>query len=117
MAGPRRSGLILVLLILAGVLVLEATVRFASGYELGRVLFIEATLFMFAAALLNSIARRADLSGRARTAIRVLSVAFVLGAIRSALWFAGLEVHWANLVILVIGLALFTMWWRRRGRS
>ncbi|HEX9659847.1 MAG TPA: hypothetical protein VGA18_06070 [Rhodothermales bacterium] len=117
MTGPKRSGLTLVWLVLAGVLIGEATVRFALGYELGRVLVIEAMLLMFAAALLNSIARRADLSGRARTATRFLSLTFVLGAIRSGLWFAGLGVQWANLTILVIGLALFTLWWRRRGRS
>ena len=100
---------------LAAVVIVECVVRFVVGFELDRVLLVEATSFTFAAALLNSFSRRrTDLSVRARTAILLLTLAFILGAMRSALWLAGLEVQWANLAILAISLALFTLWWRSR---
>lgn len=97
--------------ILTGVLVVESAVRFVIPFRLDRVLMAESIVFILSAALLGSIARRRpDLSSRIQAVARVLSIAFVLGAIRSALWLTGVDVQIANLTILLIGFLLFGIW-------
>ena len=102
---------------LIGVLAIECVVRFAIPFSLDRVLLAESVAFILAAATLSTIAgRKPSLSSRMRGVAFVLAIAFVLGAVRSALWLTGLEVQTANLTILLMGLILYGAWRLARKR-
>jgi hypothetical protein len=90
---------------MAAVSIADLIGRLALDFQLRRVLLLESLLFGAACLLLAWSARRdRPLSP---TAVRVelcLAVAFGLGSIRAGLWFAGLPVGVANMVVLGLGL-------------
>jgi hypothetical protein len=108
------------LLIVAAVLVLDVGGRLAFGFQMRRVIVVEAIVFGAAALMLVWAARR-EQSPRAWRLELWLAVMFGLGSLRAALWSCGLAVEVANLVVLAVGLLAalgFGLWWwvrRRRG--
>lgn len=103
---------------IAILLVIEIGVRFILDFHLQRVLIVETIAFIAMALYLYAFVQdRPALSHRKRTTLLVLVVAFILGAVRTGLWAAGIGVYWANLTILTIGLAIFLGWlWRRKSQ-
>ena len=91
-------------LILAVAFVIDIGRRFALGFEMRRVIVLEAVLFAVAGASLLWAAKHDRLHSLAVARIdTVLAIFFGLGSLRAGLWFAGLAVIWANLAVLLIG--------------
>lgn len=93
--------------ILVAAMVVDASVRFATSFNMDILLPTEAVLFMSGSALLlvasqydkriSFVIQRFDLW---------FALAFLLAGIRGTLWAAGFSVFAANLVILVFGIAV-----------
>jgi hypothetical protein len=91
------------LIIVGAVLVADLGGRFAFDFQMSRVVPLEAVLF--GAATLAAIWAATRDQVVSRTARRIdlwLAIVFVLGALRAGLWFAGLQVGVANLIVLAV---------------
>lgn len=102
----------------AGVLVVGLGARLAAHGVTRPVLATDALALLAGAAVVCAGVRRAqDLSARARHWHGLLAAVFVLGAVRAALWAAGLPVEWANLAALAAALVALAAWAVRRRRE
>ena len=106
------------LIIIAAVAVVDVAVRFGFGFQMGRVVLVEAMLFAVATLPLAWPAVRDKSLSRLEL---WLAAIFGLGSLRAGLWSAGLPVSIANLAVLAVGLLVilsyFTRRWLHRRRS
>jgi hypothetical protein len=89
--------------------------RLATRFNMDWVVPLEAVLFFGAGYLFWRLERRNPAQVPWQHVVQLVVVAsFALGGLRSALWALGLPVSRANLVILLLGVALAGIAWRRR---
>jgi hypothetical protein len=99
---------------------LDLFVRFALPFSLGRVLIVEAGLFLGAALVTRALIAQPPLrSGWRRVVQLSLMWAFGLAALRAAIWAAGQPVMRANLATFVAAILLLigSRLWRRQSKS
>ena len=103
----------------AGVVVIvDLAARFFVPASDTFVLLLEGAAFAAGGiALLLPVLRKTEMSVVRRRIHSWLGGAFMLGAIRSGLWGAGLPVQYANLVIFVLGLAALGVWYVKSKRK
>jgi hypothetical protein len=95
------------LVIVAVVLLVDVLGRIPLGFQIKRVNLLESVLFAAACLLLVWSAERDRLWSTTVQRIDLwLALAFGLGSARAALWFAGLPVSMANIVVLGLGVLL-----------
>lgn len=90
--------------------------RFVFGFDMAKVVPMEAIIFLASAILFALLARTPD-AGLRRLDLWLAAV-FALAALRSALWATGLDVVVANMVILIVGaVGGAWIWIRTRRRA
>ena len=107
------------LAILAMVLVADLIGRLALDFEMRPVLVLETLVFGAACLLfLWAASRDRSLSATAVKVDLVLALIFGLGSIRAELWWAGLPVGRANIIVLGLGVFVVVGYlvWRRMFR-
>jgi hypothetical protein len=93
-------------------------VRWATRFNMDWVVPLEAVLFFGSSFLFWQLTRRNPAQVPWQHTVQLVVVAsFVLGGVRSALWALGLPVSRANLIILVLGVALVAWRWRHKGQA
>jgi len=97
----------------------DLAARFFVPSSMPFVLVLEsAVFFVAAAALAIPVIRKATMTGFRRKLHKWLAAAFALGAIRSGMWGLGVPVEYANLTIVLLGLAgLAVVYLRRKKHS
>ncbi len=113
MSGRLRE-LVSWILLLVAVSAVELVIRFVLPFRLGRVLAVEALLFLAAGVVGMVLAARSTQVGWRSVLQWILGVGLTLAGIRAALWALGLTVSGANLVIALGGLVILAGWWVRR---
>lgn len=96
---------------------IDFAIRFATGFDMVRVVPVEAVLFLVTGVLLWVLLRRRPAAALWQLRLQqVLVLAFWLAALRAGLWAVGLPVATANVVIGLAGVTLvaFAVW---RGRG
>jgi hypothetical protein len=105
------------ILVVAAATVLDLVGRFASSFDFGRVMHLEAVLFPATVAVLIWLRRSEPATrgwpNRARLGVIWL---FGLGALRPLLWTLGAPIMVANLATLAVALAGLLLWAIRRRR-
>ena len=103
------------LVLLAVVTTVELLVRFATSFNLRRVLLVEAALFLAASLVGAVLSRRSTPKDWYYVLQWILAGAFLLASVRAAAWGLGMPVARANMLITFLGIVvLATIWWRRR---
>jgi hypothetical protein len=104
-------------LIILAVGLVDFAVRFGTGFNMVWVLRGEAVLFLGTGLALWMLQRRTPAQIRwQRRVQRVLAALFGLGGLRAALWGSGVAVARANVVVLILGVLVGAVAWRRRHR-
>lgn len=94
---------------------LDYGVRLLTHFDMSIVVPAEAVLFLGSSLLLWRLQRRSPAPVHWQHLVQLILVAsFALGGLRSALWALGLAVSTANLIVLVMGVILIVLAWRRR---
>jgi hypothetical protein len=107
------------ILVVVAATVLDLLARFATSFDFGRVMHVEAVLFPVVAIVLATLLRYEPSTTAWPHAVRVgLVWLFGLGGLRPVLWTLGLPVMVANLATLVALLVGILIWvFRRRHRG
>jgi len=97
---------------------IDFAVRFATGFDMARVVPAETVLFLGTGAVLWALLRHEPASVRWQLRLqRVLVAAFALAGLRAGLWAAGLPVATANIIVGLAGIALVAVAVARRRRG
>lgn len=91
----------------------DLCVRFVADFELERVLWVEAALFLVAGGVILRFGPRNPTRTWQNTLHLLLAAAFMLGGLRAGLWAAGLPVAVANATIFAAGVIAATVAWLR----
>ncbi len=107
------------LVVVAATTALDLLARVGFGFDMARVVPVEAALFLATAILFAFLGRGRDAGDPAVRRVDLwLAALFALASIRSALWAAGLDVYLANMVVLVVAaVAGVWAWVGRRRRA
>jgi hypothetical protein len=96
----------------------DVAVRVATRFSMAWVVPVEAMLFLATSLALWRLHHHAPAPVPWQSTLqRVLVAAFVLAGLRAALWAGGLDVAWANRVVLTVGALLLVLAVVRSRRS
>jgi len=105
--------------VVAAATALDLLARVVFGFDMAKVVPVEASLFLVAAILFALFGRTSDAADPGvRRADLWLAVLFALASLRSGMWAAGLDVYVAKMVILTVAAAAgIGAWIGRRKRA
>ncbi|HEY7193505.1 MAG TPA: hypothetical protein VH439_07160 [Gemmatimonadales bacterium] len=102
------------MVLFGSIAVIELVVRFAFPFSLRRVLGVETVVFLGAGLAAGALARRSTQVGWRHALPWLLAASLGLAAVRTGLWFWGVSVARANLVIGLLAVGMACIWWIRR---